>query len=170
VVVGTYADYADAERAVDQLSDKGFPVERVTIIGRGLHTVERVTGRMGYPEAALRGALSGALAGVLIGWLFFVFDWFSPVVARGWLILDGLWFGALVGAAVGLIAHALLRGRRDFDSVVGMEADHYDVLVDQDVADRALALLSEEKRFERTGTSTTQAGAAAAPADPVRPD
>jgi len=171
VVVGSYADYADAERVVDMLSDKGFPVEHVTIIGRDMHMVERVTGRIGYLEAALRGALSGALAGVLIGWLFFVFDWFSPVVARGWLILDGLWFGAVVGASVGLIAHALLRGRRDFDSIVGMEADHYDVLVDQDVADRALALLAEDQRFERTGMSTTAASStAAAPSDPVRPD
>ena len=112
-VVATYDNYRDAERAVDYLSDHKFPVERVSIVGRDLKLVERVTGRMTYGRSALQGALSGALAGVLIGWLFTVFNWFDPVVARGWLILDGLWFGALVGALFGLLAHALTGGRRD---------------------------------------------------------
>jgi hypothetical protein len=156
-VVATYTDYADAERAVDFLSDRKFPVNRVSIVGRGLHYVEQVTGRMGYLESALRGALSGALAGLLIGWLFFVFDWFSPIVARGWLIVDGLWFGAVVGALTGLLFHALLRGRRDFASIGAMRADRYDVLVDEDVADEAIALLREvdEPRFSRTGERDT---------------
>jgi hypothetical protein len=166
VVVGSYADYADAERVVDRLSHQGFPVEHVTIVGRDMHMVERVIGRMGYPEAALRGALAGAVAGALIGWLFFVFDWFVPAVARGWLIVDGLWFGAVAGAIAGLIAHALLRGHRDFDSIVGMAADRYDVLVDQDVADRAMALLSESERFERAEAARQTEDAAAVEAGP----
>ena len=141
-VVATYDDYRDAERAVDYLSDHKFPVERVSIVGRDLKLVERVTGRMTYGRSALQGALSGALAGVLIGWLFTVFNWFDPVVARGWLILDGLWFGALVGALFGLLAHALTGGRRDFASVGGMQADRYDVLVDEDVADQAEQLVA----------------------------
>jgi hypothetical protein len=153
-LVASYDDYEAAERAVDALSDRGFPVERVAIVGRGLHYVERITGRMGWLEATLRGALAGAIAGVLIGWLFFVFDWFSPLVARGWLIFDGLWFGLLAGALTGLVSHALLRGRRDFASVGAVRADHYDLLVEEDVADQAAALLAEwradEARFSRT--------------------
>jgi hypothetical protein len=35
--------------------------------------------------------------------VFAIFDWFDPLVARGWLIIDDLWFGALVGAAFGLL-------------------------------------------------------------------
>jgi hypothetical protein len=101
--------------------------------------------------------MSGALAGLLIGWLFTVFNWADPVVARGWLILDGLWFGALVGALFGLLAHLLTRGRRDFASVGGLQADHYDVLVDEEVADEAERLLAglpaapdaDEPRFSR---------------------
>lgn len=141
-VIATFEDYRDAERAVDELSDRGFPVERVSIVGRDLNIVEQVTGRMTFARSALQGALSGALAGALIGWLFTVFNWFDPVVARGWLILDGLWFGALVGALFGLLAHALTGGRRDFASVTGVRADRYDVMVDEAFADEAARLLN----------------------------
>jgi hypothetical protein len=141
-VVATYDTYEEAERAVDFLADNDFPVERVSIVGRGLHMVEQVTGRMTYGEAALRGALTGAVTGALIGWLFWLFDWFSPIVAAGWLILDGFWFGAVVGAVWGLLAHAATAGRRDFASRRTMAADRYELLVDEAVAGEAEALLA----------------------------
>ncbi|HEV7753919.1 MAG TPA: general stress protein [Baekduia sp.] len=142
VVVASFDSYPAAERAVDYLSDQKFPVERVSIVGRDLKTVEQVTGRMTTLRATLNGAASGALAGLLIGWLFTVFNWTDPVVARGWLILDGLWFGLVVGAMFGLIAHLLTRGLRDFSSVGGLQADHYDLLVDEEVAGEAERLLA----------------------------
>jgi hypothetical protein len=155
--VASFDSYPAAERAVDYLSDQKFPVERVSIVGRDLKLVEQVVGRMTTPRATLNGAASGALAGVLIGWLFTVFNWADPVVARGWLILDGLWFGAVVGALFGLVAHLLTAGRRDFSSIGGLQADHYDVLVDAEVADEAERLLArlpagfdtDEPRFAR---------------------
>jgi hypothetical protein len=140
-VVASYKTYRDAEQAVDHLADNGFPVERVAIVGRGVQLVEQVTGRMGWLESALRGGLAGAVAGVLIGWLFGVFDWFHPIVASAWLALDGLWFGLLVGAAIGLLQHALAQGHRDFASIRGFHADAFEVLVDDEVADEAEALL-----------------------------
>jgi hypothetical protein len=140
--IASFHTYQDAERAVDRLSDHGFPVERTMIVGRGLRYVERVTGRMTYAKAALSGALTGALVGALIAWLFVVFDWFSPIVARGWLVVDALWFGAIVGALFGVLAHALTGGRRDFTSISRMEADEYDVQVDEGLADEALRLLA----------------------------
>jgi hypothetical protein len=153
--VATFDDYGAAERAVDHLADQKFPVERVSIVGRDLNLVEQVVGRVTVLRATLNGAASGALAGLLIGWLFTVFNWADPVVARGWLILDGLWFGAIVGALFGLLSHLLTAGRRDFASVGGLQAAHYDVLVDGEVADEAERLLaglpaaSDEPRFAR---------------------
>jgi hypothetical protein len=140
-VVRSFSTYAEAERAVDQLADRKFPVERTAIVGSGLKLVEQVTGRMDYARAALRGALSGAFVGVLIGWLFAAFNWFDPVVANGWLVLDGLWFGAVVGALVGLLIHALSGGHRDFESVGSLRADRYDLVVDAEVADEAERVL-----------------------------
>jgi hypothetical protein len=173
-VIATYADYRDAERAVDYLSDRKFPVERVSIVGRDLKLVEQVTGRITPGRSALQGALSGALVGALIGWLFTVFNWFDPVIAQGWLILDGLWFGALVGAGFGLLLHALTRGRRDFTSVGGMQADRYDVLVDEAVADEAERLLAdltgsldrEDRRFDRDAGAPAPTSAAPPSAAP----
>jgi hypothetical protein len=151
--VASYSDYRDAERAVDFLSDTGFAVERTSIVGRDLKIVEQVTGRMTYGEAAIRGLLVGGIVGLLIGWLFGAFDWFNPVVASGWLAFDGLWFGAILGAIAGMLAHALTRGRRDFASVRSMEADRYDVVVDEELAaeaKRALAALDGNKSGANT--------------------
>jgi hypothetical protein len=140
-VIATFDTYADAEAAVDKLSDAKFPVERTAIIGRNPRFVEHVTGRVGYLDAMLRGALSGAMVGLLIGWLFAVFNWLDPTVSWGWLILDGLWFGTIVGALMGLLGHALSGGRRDFASITAMEAEAYELLVDDEVADEAARLL-----------------------------
>lgn len=143
--VASYPTYSEAERAVDYLADQKFPVEHVSIVARGLKMVEQVTGRRGYLEAALQGLTSGALIGFLIGWLFGVFNWFDPVTSAFWVAIDGLWFGALVGALFGLLLHALSRGRRDFDSVAGLSADRYDVLVDDEVAPEAARLLGDRQ-------------------------
>ena len=46
-VLESVPDYARAQAIVDQLSDAGFPVEHVRIVGTGLRTVEQVLGRGG---------------------------------------------------------------------------------------------------------------------------
>jgi hypothetical protein len=79
--VASYKTYWEAERAVDHLSDHGFPVEGVAIIGEDVRLVEQVIGRVDYGRAALHGAASGALPGVLIGWLFGLVNWLDPVVS-----------------------------------------------------------------------------------------
>ena len=141
--IATFSNYEEAERVVDYLSDHGFPVERTAIVGRDLEYVEQVTGRMTYARAALAGALNGAVIGLLIGWLFGLFNWFDPLVSAFWLAVDGLWFGALVGALMGLVMHALSGGRRDFSAIGGMRANRYEVVVEESVADEAARLLGE---------------------------
>jgi hypothetical protein len=142
--VASYSSYGDAERAVDYLSDEGFDVSRVAIVGRDLRYVEQVMGRMTYGKAAIRGAMTGALVGVLIGWLFGIFDWFDPIVQAFWLALDGLWFGALVGAIASLLGHALSGGRRDFSSIGVTTAGRYEILVDSEAAEQAARLLADQ--------------------------
>jgi hypothetical protein len=137
----TYNSYRDAERAVDYLSDNGFPVQRVAIVGSDLKLVEQVVGRLNYGGAALRGAASGAFGGLLIGWLFALFNW--SVLATFSLALYGLLFGAVLGAIFGLVMHALQGGRRDFASVQAMTPDRYEVVVDEEVADQAHALVAK---------------------------
>ncbi|MEA2295416.1 MAG: hypothetical protein QOE86_3055 [Solirubrobacteraceae bacterium] len=141
-VIATFDDYASAERAVDTLSDRGFAVERTAIVGRDLELVEQVTGRLTTARAALNGALGGGITGLFIGWIFGLFNWWNPVIASGWLALWGLLFGAVIGALFGMIGHMVLGGRRDFASVGAMRAHHYDVVVDEDVAEEAMRVLN----------------------------
>jgi hypothetical protein len=141
--IAVFTTYADAERAVDRLSDLGFPVERVAIIGHDLRMVEQVTGRLNYGGAALKGAVSGAFPGALIGWIFGIFDLINPLVASIVLAFYGLIIGAVIGAVLGLIMHAMQRGRRDFDAFTMMVPSRYEVVVDEDVADEAARLLTD---------------------------
>lgn len=79
--IAGYHSYSAAERAVDYLSDNGFPVSRVAIIGSDVRLVEQVVGRLNHGGAALRGAGSGALTDLLIGWLFGLEDVVDEEVA-----------------------------------------------------------------------------------------
>lgn len=71
--VQEFSDYAQAQALVDRLSDAGFPVEHVQIVGTGIRTVEQLTRRMTTGRAALYGAGRGAWLGLLIGLLLGLF-------------------------------------------------------------------------------------------------
>src|ERR1700710_2127367 len=97
--VGSYSDYESAQAAVDRLSDSGFPVEHLDIIGSDLRTVERVTGRLTNGRATAAGAASGAWFGLFVGLLLGLFSsdaWFG-------LIITGLVIGAVWGALFGYL-------------------------------------------------------------------
>ena len=139
--VAAFDTYAKAQRAVDRLSDAGFPVERVAIVGQGLRYVEQVTGRLTTGRAALLGALQGAFIGGVLGLLAaLIFTW-DPNPAVPLIILYGLVIGAILGAVLGALLHAATGGERDFTSIPGMQAERYEIMVDADVADRATELL-----------------------------
>ncbi len=139
--VASYDDYAEAARAVDHLSDQEFPVERVAIVGHGLRYVEQVQGRVTAGRAALFGAVQGGILGLVFGALASLFFVLDPSPATVLLLLYGLAAGAFLGAVLGALAHRAAGGDRDFASVAGMEADRYDIVVDEEFADRAAELL-----------------------------
>jgi len=139
--VASYDDYAEAERAVDYLSDQGFPVERVAIVGHGLRYVEQVQERVTVGRAALVGAVQGAILGLVFGALASLFFVLDPSPATALLLLYGLAAGAFLGAVLGVLAHLAAGSDRDFASVAGMEADRYDIVVDEEFAERAAELL-----------------------------
>ena len=71
--IGSYPTYAEAQRAVDYLSDQQFPVQQVTIVGVDLMQVERVTGRLTWPKVLGGGVLTGAWLGIFIGLVLGIF-------------------------------------------------------------------------------------------------
>lgn len=134
-LVASFDNYADAQRLVDRMSDGGFPVENVRIIGDGLRTVEHVTGRLTTGKAALAGAGTGAWFGLLIGLLFAIFT-VGPLWVYALLVAAAI--GAFWGAIFGFVAHWTTRGQRDFSSVLALEAQRYDIYVaEQHVAEAA---------------------------------
>jgi hypothetical protein len=139
-VVGSYGTYRDAERAVDHLSDQGFPVGGTLIVGADLRLVERVLARQTYLRAAAHGALGGAWFGLLIGIFFGIFT----VNTASFLVvvLMGLVWGVVAGALFGLVSHWFTGGARDFISTTDLAADRYEVLVEPQHADRARELLA----------------------------
>jgi hypothetical protein len=146
VQVGSYDSYAQAQSAVDYLSDERFPVENVTIIGSDLKQVERVTGRLSWGRAVGAGAAGGAWWGLFVGLLLGIFapdgtSWVGSVLSG---LLIGLAFGALFGA----MGYAATRGRRDFTSTSAIVAGRYDVLCNPAHAEQARALLA---RFSLRG-------------------
>jgi len=139
--VGSYATYAEAQKAVDHLSDNEFAVEHVTIVGSDLQMVERVTGRLTRGRAALGGAASGAWFGLFVGTLLGLFSegGTSFVV----LLLSGIAYGAIFGAVFGLIGYAATGGRRDFTSNSQIVAGRYEVLCQSQHAEGARDLLAK---------------------------
>ncbi|MEY9212234.1 hypothetical protein NI17_006610 [Thermobifida halotolerans] len=133
-LVASFPTYVDAQRLVDEMSDQGFPVEHLRIIGDGVRTVEQVTGRMTKGRAALVGAGAGAWFGLFIGLLFGLF---AVGPAWLWVLLVSVAVGALWGAIFGFVAHWATRGQRDFSSVHTLQAERYDVYVDASHAGEA---------------------------------
>jgi hypothetical protein len=140
--VASVDNYQEAERIVDLLSDQGFPVERVSIVGTGLRYVEQVAGRLTTGRAALTGMAQGAWIGLFFALLFSLFFDLSTGDFFG-LLVYGLVTGAVFGALWGGIFHWFRGGRRDFASVSHTRADTYEVQVDEASADEAERLIAQ---------------------------
>ncbi len=142
-IVASYETYAEAQRAVDLLSDRNFEVQSLSIVAEGLSFVERITGQLNWWRALLNGLGSGALIGALLGFIFGIFNFFAPLYSALTLAFYGLIFGALLGAIIGLVGYAFSGGKRDFTSVSNIRADRYDVTAHPDVAGEARQLLTQ---------------------------
>lgn len=146
--VARFDDYESAQRAVDRLSDDGFPVQNLDIIGTDLRLVERVTGRLTTARATAGGAISGLWAGLLIGILLGLFTsghtWLGVVAAAAGI-------GAAWGAVFGFVVHAAKRGQRDFSSVRALAAGQYDLIARAGTVERARNMLSDAGLLPQAG-------------------
>jgi len=136
--LAVYEDYAQAQKAVDFLSDQKFPVEQCMIVGTDLKRIERITGRLTTGRVAAGGLLSGIWLGLFVGLIFALF---TEEDVLG-VILSTILIGALFGVIWALIGYGLTRGQRDFSSVTQVVATRYEVLVEHKVAAQARELLA----------------------------
>lgn len=129
VEVASYANYLDAQRAVDHLSDHKLPVEEVTIVGTDLRMVEKIIGRLTYGRVAGGGAMSGAWFGLLIGLVLWML---SP--NQSYIVLAALAMGAAFGIMFAVVQFALRSRDRDFASTSQVVASRYAIVAAQGVA------------------------------------
>lgn len=112
-VVAVFDDHVSAEEGVRRLISGGTSPQRISIIGKGYHTEDKVTG---FYNAGDRiklwgryGATWGGLWGLLLGGVFMSLPIVGPVLVLGHL--GAMVAGALEGAALlgglGVIGGAL---------------------------------------------------------------
>ncbi|AMY21531.1 hypothetical protein A3Q41_00206 [Rhodococcoides fascians] len=136
--IGSYPTYAEAQRAVDFLSDEEFSVQDVTIVGVDLMQVERVLGRLTWPKVIGGGIVSGAWLGVFLG---LVLGIFSENIFGALLI--GVGGGIIFGLISASIPYAATKGQRDFASSMQLVAGRYDVICEPRTAEKARDLLAK---------------------------
>ena len=100
--VAVFDSHETAEKAIRDLQERGFDMQRLSIVGQDFHTEEHVVGYYNTGERMMcwgqRGAFWGVLWGTLFGSAFFVLPGLGPVLMAGPLV--ALIVSALEGAAV----------------------------------------------------------------------
>ena len=138
--VGIFNSYADAQKAVDYLSDEKFEVQNLAIVGTELKSVERVLGRRNWGTVITQGLQSGVSTGLLVGLVMLIFTKPTSYFA---LLLVSLAIGITLAIGFSAAGYAMTRGKRDFTSVTQTVATKYEVLCEHKVAAQARELLSQ---------------------------
>ena len=147
--VASFASYAEAQHAVDSLSDEGFPVQCLTIIGTDLRQVERITGRMSWGRAVAAGAGSGLWIGLFFGAMMSLVG--SEAAGGGVSMVTAVLLGVVWGIVFQVGSYALTRGRRDFTSVSQVVASRYSIIAAREVREASQALADVPGNLSRGG-------------------
>lgn len=168
-LLATYSTYAQAREAVSTLvTAEDFPATAVSIVGKDLRVVERVRGRLGYPQVALGAAFRGLFFGAMLGGFMLLIN-----PALGWQqVLVSAALGVGVWMIFGVIAFAARKGQTSGQTSVASTQQlvpvSYDVVVAFDHAFRARQLLrlggagADPGTAPGGSTASTQPGPAAA--------
>jgi hypothetical protein len=101
-VVAVFADHNAAEAAVKKLNAAGFEMKKLSVVGKGYHTEEKVVGFYSAGDRVkfwgARGAFWGGLWGLFFGGLFLTIPVVGHVVVLGYLAAFAI--GAVENAAL----------------------------------------------------------------------
>jgi hypothetical protein len=155
-VVGIVKSHAEAEEVIKELQRSGFPMKRLSVIGKGYHSEEHPTG---FYTAGDRirtwggmGAFWGAIWGVLFGAAFFWIPGIGPLAVAGpfvQMFVGGL-EGAVLAGGAGALGAALVSLGVPQDSIVKYEtslrADNYLIIAHgtPEQVEAARAILEEQ--------------------------
>ena len=88
-VIAVFADHVGAEAAVKRLAEGGFDMKKISVVGKGYHSEEKVVGFYNAGERirfwGKRGAFWGGLWGLFFGGLFMTIPVVGHVIVLGYL-------------------------------------------------------------------------------------
>ena len=88
-VIAVFANHEEAEAAIKKLAETGFDMKVLSVIGKGYHTEEKVTGFYSTGDRIKfwggRGAFWGGLWGLFFSGLFLTVPVVGPIVVLGYL-------------------------------------------------------------------------------------
>lgn len=135
--VAVYDTYQAAASAIDTLVEREFPVDKVSVIGSELRSIERITTGLSYPKAALSGLASGLWFGLFLGLIMVIW---SPTSGLNYLFA-ALVLGAGFGIISGVATYAFTRRYKNYQSTNAVVATKYSLVVAPEVAGQAQAIL-----------------------------
>ena len=101
-IVAVFTKHREAEAAIHKLAEGGLDIKHFSIIGKGYHSEETVTGFYNTGKSVMlwgqNGAIWGGLWGLLFGGLFMTVPMIGPVVVVGHFA--AMVFAAIEGAVV----------------------------------------------------------------------
>lgn len=140
-LVASARDYESAQKMVSKLIAGEVPARDIAIVGQGVRTIERITGRLGYAVAARSGAINGVLIGLFLSAVLVLGNPEAPIQ----LFVGFVLIGVALGMILSLVTFSIVRRRRDFASVTQMAADHYEVTVQAASLAKAREVLGQQR-------------------------
>jgi hypothetical protein len=120
--VAVYTSIDDAEQAVQKLAEGGFPITKVSLMGRDFSTEKKIHGFVTPCDVAKSTASTGAWVGGLFGLLAgAAFLWVPGV---GPLVVAGSLAAAVLGGVEGAVAGAALAGVLGWLASLGIDKQH----------------------------------------------
>ncbi|MGF3053568.1 general stress protein [Microbacterium sp. YY-03] len=139
--VASFPEYEAAQKAASQLIEADIPPRDIAIVGNGLRSVERITGRLGYLTAARGGLINGLMLGIG-AWAIQAIV--NPEIP-GAVYFATLFICMTIGMALSFMSYFIMRRRRAFASVMAVVADHYDVTVKMTSIHKARQIMNEAR-------------------------
>ncbi|QQO36243.1 hypothetical protein JJC00_12055 [Bradyrhizobium diazoefficiens] len=126
-IVAVFTDHQGAEAATKKLAEGGFDLKKLTLVGKGYHSEEKIIGFYNTGDRVRfwgkYGTFWGGLWGLLFGGIFVTVSGVGPVVVLGYLaavILSGIESAIVVGG-VSALGAALYSIGIPKDSVLNYE-------------------------------------------------
>jgi hypothetical protein len=125
--IAVFADHEAAEAAVKKLAQASFDMKKLSVVGKGFHSEERVIGFYNVGDRmkfwGKQGAFWGGFWGLFLGGVFVTAPAVGPVIVLGYLAASVIAAveGAVVAGSISALTAALISIGVPKDSVIDYE-------------------------------------------------